>query len=357
LRGNTTRLYRSLPCAVACGALIPLSGGCGADPWSAHPTPVDIAVISLTPGIVNREALAQAARLFYAEYPDDFDMIVLWSAPEFAPGYSFYLPVQNDVPGIGQAHFGREFFNDSAEFGSTRLQGIIWMSPDWRTKDASAEDPASALGTLAHETAHRWAAAPYFAEDNGHLSDGLLAGTAHWGFFLDTGSSPLGGNRWEHVKGSLYRATPVRTTLFCDLDLYLMGLITADDVPPIMLLTRPRTETGEPDTRFRVDSGRVTEVITIAADAESVTISQIVAAEGLRRADEGFAAAEIRQAWVYVVSEAASPPDSDLEKLEAMQARWSRFFDTATRGLGSVTTVLQPGRAARDKRFHATELR
>jgi hypothetical protein len=292
------------------------------------------AVIFAGSAVADRALLVDVARRFYARHADAYDMLVIWAGPEFGPGHSFYLPVRNDTAGLGYQHFGREFFDDSAGFGSSRLQGVIWMGPTWRD-DTGPQDASSTLGTLAHETAHRWAASVHFL-NGGKPSSALLSGTAHWSFFLQTDGSPLGGNNWRGLGESHFRATPVSEVVFSELELYLMGLMAPEEVQPVLLLRNPRTADGRADTRFRPDSARIAAETIVIADAAYVELSQIIAVEGLRDPGTRFSAGNIQQAWIYVAKEGGQIHQGDLQMLGSLGQRWPAFFHAATHGLGSV---------------------
>ena len=249
----------------ACLAAGLLFMGCGSS------ASTDVAVYHIQSSYVDRAFLIEVARDFYRDHPDEFDMLVVWGSADFGPASSFYLSVQNDVPGIGYEHEGPERFDNAGEFGSERLQGIIWMGPSWMTNEEGG-GPSSTLGILTQETAHRWGASVHFLDESkGGSSDSLLGDPYHWSFFLDTGASPLRGNEWEHVEGAVYRAMPVDYLEFSQLDLYLMGLTSSDDVEPLALLTDVRAENGESSSGYTRFSRRVTEPLTVMADVQGGT--------------------------------------------------------------------------------------
>lgn len=301
-----------------------------------------IAVVQSESRFANAEMLAQVAKDFYQAHNDEYDMLVMWSSKEFGPGSSFYLPVKNDVAGIGYQHDGPEFFDNSQSFGSARLEGIIWMGPEWLTREDTM-GPTSTLGILAQETAHRWGSTIQFLDEDldpkQQSSEELLGDPFHWSFFLDTVLSPLGGNQWISLGDSLYQALPVTSVEFSQLDLYLMGLIPADRVDPLNLLVNIRDAADNPDGRFSRFSKRVIETITIKADLREITLDQIVAIEGLRDT-AGFNATNIRQAWIYVTPELDALSPADLVALQTLKAQWGDFFSEATDGLSLIDTTL-----------------
>jgi hypothetical protein len=316
-----------------------LLAGCGSG--AAFALPDDIALVQSQGTVADEALLIDVAKEFYRSHPDEYDMLVFWSAPEFAPGHSFYLPVKNDVPGIGYEHEGPEFFDRSAEFGSARLQGIVWMGPDWIGGDNAGSGPRSVLGILAQETGHRWAATVHFLDAALQAdSAALLEDAFHWSFYFDTGASPLGGNRWESRGGPLYQAVPVDHVEYSQLDLYLMGLLAAEEVDPLRLLVPLRSTEDSAEGKFSSALRRVLEPVTVEAEVGRIAIDQIIAAEGRRDPDAGFNARRIRQAWISVSRDADPSSAPELVALEQLQSRWNTFFSQATGGRSSMSTSL-----------------
>lgn len=301
----------------------------------------DIALIESQREVAGSDLLTEVAKEFYKSHLDQYDMLVLWGAPEFAPGHSFYWPVKNDVPGIGYENGGPEFFDNSADFGSRNLQGIIWMGPDWIANTDNSLGPRSVLGILAQETGHRWAATLHFIDpDLNTGSSALLEDPYHWSFYLNTEASPMGGNQWESQGGSLYQALPVDHVKYCQLDLYTMGLLPAEEVDPLELLVNVHNQNGLSDTEHSKTSSRTSQPVTVEADIMEVSIEQIIEAEGERDPDVGFNATTIRQAWIYVYRSPHQSAYLELENLEELQNQWSDYFNNATDGRSMMDTVL-----------------
>lgn len=302
----------------------------------------DIAVVFSETVVADVDMLAQTARQFFRDHPDQYDLLVMWGGPKLAPGHAYYWPLKNDVPGIGYKKDGIEFFDDSADFGSQRLQGVIWMGPDWIANEETGRGPRSVLGILAQETGHRWAATMRFKDPvTGSVSSALLEDSCHWNTYLHTGASPMGGNQWNPLGGSLFQAVPVDHVEYCDLDLYAMGLIPADQVAPVVLLTNAHTPgTGSTHAALTLYS-RLLDPRIVEADATEVAIEQIIAAEGPRPPDVGFGATSIRQAWIYVHHEQEPSGLPGLERLVELQHEWDDFFQRATGGRSSMSTALR----------------
>lgn len=309
-------------------ALILYTTGCLAGGGAASgETPLAIDA----PGpVANDETLAAVARQFYESAADDYDMLVLWGSREMGPGHAFYLPVRNDVRGIGEE---LEVTSRAETFGSSTLQGVVWMGPD--LLDAPESDgPGSLLDTLAHETAHRWGASIGFLDEGGEPSTALVGRPAHWSFLLDTGASPLGGNDWRAAGEDEWVATPVSETRFAPIDLYLMGLRAAADVPPLRLVTGPIDAKGHSVLPVSPLAPRVERELAIQAVVREVHIEQIVAFEGERSG--GFGAHEIRQVFVHVTTRGEDVAAESLRRMQRAAAEWPDYFATATEGAGRI---------------------
>src|SRR5256885_14989606 len=311
------------------------SSGCGG---SSEPIG-SIHLIRSEDTTANRELFVSVAKQFYASHRDEYDMLVLWGAPEFSPGSSFYLPVRNDVPGIGYEHLGPDSFDLGSDYGSTRLEGITWLGSDWM--HAGSEGGArSVLGVVAHETGHRWSCLVHFQDSKAGPSDALLGDGMHWSFFLDTGADPMGGNRWRPLDGSLYQAEPVDQVEFCPLNLYLMGLVPAESVPPLKLLVNMRDENDRPIGGISPYSKRVSEPLTLKADTKEISVDQIIAAEGRRDVDVGFSARTIRQAWIYVYHDFnGASSAAEITALQSLRSRWDAYFSDATGGRSAMDSA------------------
>lgn len=350
---------------------VPCIVSCGIPAWFLPASTTDVFVLPTDFPIADREMLAELSLAFYrqsrladpqsgltgpqsgfagCDNPDEFDTLVFWGSAALAPSNAFFLPVRNDVTGIGFDDLGREVFDDGDEFGSERLQGIIWIGPDW-IENAIAAGPDSVLGILAQETAHRWGATIRFHTDElKSPSDELLGSPFHWSFLLDTGASPLGGNAWVALGDGLFRADPVEAVQFSALDLYLMGLLNAEEVGPIRLLGNAHG-IEEGTGLFSPQGGRVSHPVTVRADAVEISIDQVVEVEGLRDPDAGFTAENIRQAWIYV-QEAGERTDSRaIDRLRVLASQWSAEFGRMTRGRGSISIDLQASFACRQADF------
>lgn len=317
------------------GLVLILSGGasCGGAP----PGGPDLAVMPVrSPVTADPEALEQQlARDFISLYGDGFDELVLWPDHRLSMPSESFSRVSNTTSGIGVP-----LFDHGVQYGSTRLLGVIRMGHVWESADladgAELRDAQAPLTILLHESGHAFSAHLGYRDESGtERADWLGRQQAHWSFFADTGGSPLGGNAWQEDRGGLFSASPIRGRGYCDFDLYAMGLLPAEHVAPMQLLTEVSSACG------LCDADRAIAGVTVAARARWIRAGDVVAALGPRQPGRGPSV--LRQAWIYLYPLGQGPDPELQRRLARLQQRWPGVYEAATRGLGTVATSLSLG--------------
>ncbi len=196
----------------------------------------------------------------YSVFPDVFDFaVVMPGEPLVRPGdLAENVPYQVGV--VNQVrHIGMPLFDHAAQFGSAgRLKSAIYLS-------------FAALDIFDHEVAHTWGAG--LGASLGLIQEGRR-GRFHWNALSDIGGqlgayhftpdgraghfAYLGEHTWRWVPNS-------EVEPYAPLELYVMGLIPPEEVPPVHLLQDP--DVSDP------------EHIT-ASSVRTITIEEIMAAEG-----------------------------------------------------------------------------
>jgi len=277
-----------------------------------------------------RETIAQE---FYKTHSDQYDFLVFFSNFDFkmpVDAVAFYDGVKNDVRGIGL-----DRFDNSSLFGSLgALQGTIDMG-NLANLGADPLTPSFSftMGTLSHELMHRWGAYVHFQPAAGQPSSDLLgADESHWSFLLDTKGSLEYGNNWHDNGDGKFTSFPGRK-YFSPLDLYLMGVLDKSAVPPMLLIANP-----DVDPKQVSKSGE-----TIGGRAGSVTIDQIIAAEGGRIPDFRAAQKSFRIGCVFLTRPGTYNPDS-LPAIRTVLNSWPVWFSSLTNGLAQITVdaALEP---------------
>lgn len=296
------------------------SGGTGGAGGSVEESDMRLLTPHLV-GYVNARAVEEArtflrtftggvpltTRRFFEAFPDDFDFIyVLVDATEGAVG--MHLPVNRpEIPGTGITWSYSA--DDEFGHGSDRLRSVIAMRQTG--------------GPPHHETMHHWAA--YLRDPS--LGFGIGDDRSHWGWAGVNGAlggfdpktlrclepadaeppcTPQDGGSTTYVIDSF--GTNVNWRGYGDLELYLMGVLDAEEIEPIPVLRGVRNA--------EVVSGKR----HVTADAlDYVTIDDIIGLYG-RRAPAAPEDRAFRGAFVLVTEE---PPTQ--EAIEAADA-WARSF-------------------------------
>ena len=308
--------------------------------------------------------IVRLARQYYAAFPDDVDTLSLMPDFDHASG-TFQLLIRNDVTGIN-----RPIIDDSSLYGSSgRLQSLLVFSNFLRKPvNPGARifgDNHTALSLMAHEFAHRFGAFVRFDADPGpdvDKSTRLLGrALAHWCFFHDTraaftvgtsqGSnmSVLDGNRWRRDVLTGLWSTEGVTDGYSPLDLYLMGLMAPEEVPPFTILTGeggldslPTMPSGE-SIGLNCASSPLSVppqvAATVAAFTREVTLADVIALEGPRVPDHLSSQKAFRQALVLVARQGRFPTPAAIAHLNRLRQEWESYYAAASGGRGSVDTA------------------
>lgn len=274
----------------------------------------------------------EIAKEFYKTHSDDYDFLVIFSNFDFqmpeSEAVAFYSTIRNDTQGIGA-----EIFDSSSFYGSNgKLQGAIDMG-NLGNVVSNPFDPlfSFTLGTLSHELLHRWAARSSFIKADGSISSGLLGqGGSHWSFLLDTAGSLEYGNRWVDNSDGTFTSLPGRK-YFSPLDLYLMGFLDKSQVPPMLLI-----ENSEVDPAQVSQSG-----VTISGAATTVTIDDIIAADGERVPSYADSQKNFKIGCIFITQPGTYVGD-ELSAITNIMNAWPVWFSSLTGGVGKVAIDVTP---------------
>jgi subtilase family serine protease len=275
----------------------------------------------LDTGESNVEARAVVAREFLRTHPDTYDFLVVFSTFEFATGdaLAFHWGVQNKVRGLGLAQY-----DVSHLFGSAgRLLGYIDMAALARyVTDPLQPAFETVLTTLGHEMLHQWSGRVRFMEASGQLSAALLGrDSSHWSDLLDTHASVLYGHKWRNNHDGSFTSQAIRK-FFSPLDLYLAGVYSAAEVPPFLLIDNPQhdpTVLPQPN-------------ITVQGTARTLTIDEVIAAEGPRLPAAEQAPKTFRFAWILLTGSGDTVEESQLAAITEVSTKFAERFAVWTGG-------------------------
>ena len=284
------------------------------------------------------DVVAVAAK-FAASHPDSYDQLVIWTDQPIGSGsigFAYQITVANDIRGIGQPLSAYDVFE------SDELSSIVVM--EWLGK--YSDDPSqkvigegTTLGTLAHESGHRWLAFMEFSDYDRDVSSELLDALGyHWSFFADSDASVMGGNDIEDLGGGQFE-TVAAVERYSALDQYAMGLRHDFEVPAFFWVESP---TNVSPAGGHIGGPRVG--VTFSGTRRDVLIEDIIEIEGPRVPSADESPRLHRQAFIYVVGADGTADTEDLEKLDRIRLQWEPFFGEATEGRMRVETRLRPVR-------------
>lgn len=203
-----------------------------------------------------------AYRKLYSVLPDVFDFALLTPGMQILrpDGFSENVPYDVLVSNSVQ-YIGLPIMDNTAQFGSAgRLKSVIYHS-------------FGSMAIFDHEVAHTWGVG--IGSSLGLIKEGT-ATQGHWHEMSDIGGQlgayhfdgGLVGHFADNGDGTWRLIPNTEIEPYAPLELYIMGLIPPEEVPPIHFLESPNLS----------DPKRIT-----AASVHTIAIDDIIAAEGGRR--------------------------------------------------------------------------
>ena len=179
-------------------------------------------------------------------------------------------------------------------------------------------DGNSFLSIMAQEAGHRWLAFVSFLTDTGASDLMLGRGDAHWSKYAFTESSSLEGNDWvETAANKFTNASTVNG--FSNLDLYLMGYRSPEEVPDFFYIDSPTNNTSA----NRSSQAIVNKGVTATGVRTDVTVDNIIAVEGLRNPARDTAQKDYRHAFILLTDPADHvATDTEISKLQVFIDAW-----------------------------------
>ncbi len=172
------------------------------------------------------------------KYGDNFQSLTLWLTfddRESIGAEAYEFTIKADVRGIGIT-----LRDTGAMFGSGgTLRSVLNMKRVWsRVTDDTREQWLPHLETWGQESGHRWSVFLRFRDRRtGMISDALLGrDCAHYHRLVDSQSSVHDGVSWQDAGNGTFTLRPLQPARFGHFDLYSMGLVPADETPPIFFI-------------------------------------------------------------------------------------------------------------------------
>ena len=206
-----------------------------------------------------------------------------------------------------------------------------------RTSDGKIPPYDYGMSQIGHEMGHRWSA--FVSAKVG--DETIVLGPTHWARGLQAPvafpyqrpieASAMGGGVWQDNFDGTYTQLDddyyVPATGWSYLDLYLMGLISAGEVPDFFIL------------RNLAPAGRDANGHPIfKADRTKVTIQDVIAVHGLRLPDVDHSQKKFNTGMVVVVERGNTPSKELIERTNGIRLRWMDYWETTTGHRSSMTT-------------------
>lgn len=274
----------------------------------------------------------------------DADVVVVFTTRRNDQFLGLYRPLANDIDGIGYGAVtgGPEAFDLSPDGTS----GFVYAN----AVDLYIEYPTLLPLVVLQELGHRWCC--YLREGFGDADDTELLGRTdgHWSYFLDTGGSPMEGNAWSwdgattftSRTAAVYAANDLATP-FSPLDLYVMGLVPANAVPPSFLIRTPDAS-GQTDffgnPILSTSPPEFAHDVTISGERHDVTTTGVIAVNGARAPTSWDG--DYRIAFLLVVQPGEEEDQTLRTQMAYTVSRAQEIWASATGGRSALRNMTLP---------------
>ncbi len=283
------------------------------------------------------------------------DFLSLWTTFSMDGDYvnTLFDPVANDVTGIGlETQYGGDgtFTSAYPPLRSIMLHNDVTQLAARAKLQLLTSTDGFAQYLFLLELSHNWGPAIAIPADGGTGQD-LIGFPFHWSFWMSAGGSPAGGNPWmAGANGSFtvsgWSPVGIRYSM---IDLYIMGLATAKDVPSFGVLENPVPPVNLTDPLeggpYSAASFPWFGATSFAATGtqRTVTMDDVVAANGPRVPDVSTSPKSWTLGVALVVEPTATPTEiaADEAILEPIAASLAPAFNSATGGRGTLVLVTQ----------------
>jgi hypothetical protein len=290
------------------------------------------------------ELMVDAANALMLEHGDEFDFVGYWLCfePKTTFGAAFYLPVENDVLGIGDVGdvVGEPgpLFMLRPDYGlaGDEIEGLVMMwnidSGFWAPGIGPEADFTRLV--LGQEFEHRFGLfLPPLAGGLALQGDDVDCGrTSHWNWAVDGQGSSMEISDWTGAAPALLDASSVSFNtdipggVWSWSDLYLMGYATPAEM-----------DAGNSELRYMVGSDCDSVHAGAIMDFDS---SDIIAAAGPRVPPAAAEDKAYRTGWVVLHLPGEPPLATQLDDIAAILTQHQVDWATSTLSLGSMDDKL-----------------
>ncbi|MBP7127515.1 hypothetical protein KBD49_14230 [Myxococcota bacterium] len=338
----------------------------GAASADAQVTASDVALIEDVGGQIQKAAgftadawLQKAACRFYevtAGVPSNPEILFVFTtyAPDLLGDVQSGLTVFQQTRGIGKGRVDQRaaycatgrFLRHAVKMGSlTNLPEDPFARLPRRP-----ELPMNAVQVMAHEHGHHWMAHVSYRLDDGlpqHCDlrartpssepvSGNCDGYApsefglHWSALFDSGGIMF-GNRIEELPDGTFRFYNDGHLVFGPLDRYLMGLLPAESVGPLLLVRTP-------DSRIQPSDYPVSGELIVEGTARRLSVRDVIAYEGTRHPERE--PCHWKGAMALVHPPGKPPSQAQVDLVARYANAYESFYAEATGRLGSIDLTL-----------------
>jgi hypothetical protein len=351
LRASGARLSRAAGAVVQQGEVVIIEGS--------------DETLEMVPGGGYAVRMTAVARKVIERFGDNFQAMTFWltfdeTSSRQAQAYEF--TVKADVRGLGIT-----VRDNSGSFGSQGvLRSILNMKRVWQYVSRDLPEAwRPHLETWGQESGHRWMVFMDFRDRRtGNDSDAIRGrDCSHYNRFVDTQGSVHDGFAWTDQGNGTFKLGARNGFRFGNLDMYGMGLVPADELPPFFLIDGLANYRHVPCGQYDVTPGRPNGAVVTGTRVD-IGIDDIVAANGPRlpAADDLLAGKPqdyFREAQVVITSpdETATSPMPVLaaERVEKGRQYWEEWMRAATDNRMVVCTRLSAD--CGDARSDVTDVR
>jgi len=285
------------------------------------------------------DLMTAAANDLMMTHGDNFDFIGFWVnfTPDHTIGAAFYLPIENDVMGIGDASLaGTPIFNDRPSIGlaGNNVEGYVMM---WNINSAWQPGAGSSANftrlVLGQEFEHRFGVfLPDLLDGRGMQPTTSGCGRIfHWNFRVDAQGSGMEISEWVGANPALPSTnlnfnTDIPGGVFSYPDLYLMGYVSGNEMD--MLASELRIM----DTSDCISNYNGT--------ISTFTSADIIATAGPRAPDSTTAQKHFRTGWVMLHQPGDAPNNAELTKAVGILQQHMVDWNHSTLGRGTMDNTL-----------------
>ena len=288
------------------------------------------------------DLMVDAANALMTCHGDNYDFIGFWLdfTADHEIGAAFYLPIENDVTGIGDpSTVGTPLFNDRPSLGLAggNVEGFVmmWDVNHCYWQPGTGSDADFTRLALAQEFEHRFALFLPSLLDGRRLQgdDGSCGRSFHWNWKVDGQGSGMEISEWvgaaPAVPVGLFVTfnTDIPGGVFSYSDLYLMGYQSPAEM-----------DAGNSELRYMNTStcgGSYGGTIT------RFTSADIIAAAGARVPSSRTAQKSFRTGWVMIHLPGQPPSSTELDKAVAILDQHQIDWSVGTLGLGTMDDTLE----------------